>query len=73
MNARVRRREPNVDFVPPESTRDRPMGMDGRRLPDRVTAQSHDEVWCAERVVREQADGPYSVSGRFRVVNSNIS
>jgi hypothetical protein len=35
---RVRRREPSVDFVPPGSTRDRLMGMDGRRLTDRVTA-----------------------------------
>jgi hypothetical protein len=37
--ARVRRREPSAGFVPPGSTRDRPMGMDRRRLTDRVTAQ----------------------------------
>jgi hypothetical protein len=31
------------------------------------------EAWCAERVVRERADGPFSFSGRIRVINSNIS
>jgi hypothetical protein len=36
-------------------------------------AQAHDEAWCAERVVRERADGPFSVSGRFRAMNSKIS
>jgi hypothetical protein len=36
-------------------------------------AQAHNEAWRAERVVRERADEPFLVSGRFRVVNSNIS
>jgi hypothetical protein len=36
-------------------------------------AQAHDEAWRAERAVREWADEPFSVSGQFRVVNSNIS
>jgi hypothetical protein len=36
-------------------------------------AQAHDEAWCAERAVRERADGPFSVSDRFRVMNSKIS
>jgi hypothetical protein len=37
--ARVRQREPSAGFVPSGSTCDRPMGMDGRRLTDRVAAQ----------------------------------
>jgi hypothetical protein len=36
-------------------------------------APAHDEAWRAERAVRERADGPFSFSGRIRVVNSNIS
>jgi hypothetical protein len=33
-------------------------------------AQAHDEAWCAERAVRERVDGPVSISGWFRVMNS---
>jgi hypothetical protein len=36
-------------------------------------AQDHDEAWRTERAVPERADVLFSVSGRFRVVNSNIS
>jgi hypothetical protein len=33
-------------------------------------AHDHDEAWCAERAVRERADGPFSVSDWFCVMNS---
>jgi hypothetical protein len=39
MNARVSGDGANTGFDLPGSTRDRPMGMDGRRLTDRVAAQ----------------------------------
>jgi hypothetical protein len=38
MNARVSGDGAGTSFDLPGSTRDRPMGMDGRRLTDRVTA-----------------------------------
>jgi hypothetical protein len=74
--ARVRRREPSFDFVPPGSTRNRPMGMDGRRLTDRVTAQvggttfltqAHDEAWCTEHAVRERADDRFPFWAGFEL------
>jgi hypothetical protein len=33
-------------------------------------SQAHNEAWCAERAVREWADGPFSISDWFRVMNS---
>jgi hypothetical protein len=33
-------------------------------------AQAHDEAWCTERAVRERADGPFSISGWFHVMNN---
>jgi hypothetical protein len=35
--------------------------------------QAHDEAWCVEFAVRERADWPLSVLGRFRAMNSKIS
>jgi hypothetical protein len=61
--ARVRWREPSASFVPPGSTRDHPMGMDGRRLTDRVTAQVGAQLSRPRPTMRPSARSALCASG----------